>query len=57
MGKLLSFTAKPETDRKPPPPGAMPGKLLLFTGIRYERSEAPQPDKPDQRSGSRRRRG
>ncbi|MGV3650045.1 MAG: hypothetical protein ACO1OK_01360 [Devosia sp.] len=57
MGKLLSFVSRPQARKRPPLPGAQPGKLLLFTGIRYERPDAPQPDKPDHHSGPRRRRG
>ena len=57
LGKLLSFVSRPQARKRPPPQGTAPGKLLLFTGIRYERPDAPHPDKPDQHSGSRRRRG
>ena len=35
MGDLISLAGRQARLAKPPPPGA--GKILLFTGVRYER--------------------
>lgn len=46
MGMLLPFI--PKATRNAPPTNASAGsaKLLLFTGVRYERHAGPEHDKP-----------
>lgn len=48
MGTLLTFQSLPREPRAPVP-GAEMGKLLLFTGIRYEREPETEEEKPRRR--------
>lgn len=58
LGKLVPFTKRGRNARARTQP-AEPGEVVLFTGVRYERSGAPMlPDKPaGAASGGKRRRG
>lgn len=57
LGKLVQFIKR---DRPPRPRGgeAATAKIMLFTGVRYERDGTPLPHKPaGNASGAKRRRG
>ena len=57
MGKLVQFTKRGRTP-KVRPEGAETAEVVLFTGVRYERSGNILPDKPaGAASGGKRRRG
>lgn len=55
MGTLLTFQIPPR-DPKPASPEAGMGKLLLFTGVRYERNEKDDTPKPSAKGVRSRRR-
>ncbi len=55
MGTLLTFQSLPR-EQRPQAPGAEMGKLLLFTGIRYEREPETEEEKPRRRRVRSRRR-
>lgn len=56
MGTLLSFQLLPPRGQRPCAPDADMGKLLLFTGIRYEREPETEEEKPRRRRVKSRRR-
>jgi hypothetical protein len=56
LGELVQLIVRPLTEKSAAVPLG-PAQLLLFTGVRYERGEANEPDKPSASSGSKRRRG
>ena len=57
MGKLVQFTKRGRTP-KARAEGAESAEVVLFTGVRYERSGSTLPDKPaGAASGGKRRRG
>lgn len=55
MGTLLTFQTLPREPRAHAP-GAEMGRLLLFTGIRYEREPETDEEKPPRRRVRSRRR-
>lgn len=56
MGMLLRFSPKPDRPvTRAPAAGGQMGEVLLFTGIRYERGQAPASAKPARTTGRRRK--
>jgi hypothetical protein len=60
LGELVRLEPRSDGDRGRPVP-AGPARLLLFTGVRYERhtepDDRPQPDDPQASAGGKRRNG
>jgi hypothetical protein len=45
LGKLVQFDRR-QRDLKPRTGRSNPAEILIFTGVRYERAETKEPDKP-----------
>ncbi len=45
MGKLVTFSRRGRNS-KAEPTERRSAEIVLFTGVRYQRDDAPQPDKP-----------
>jgi hypothetical protein len=57
LGKLVEFERR-RREVRPRSPKQAPAEILIFTGVRYERNEAKEPDKPTTASArSKRKRG
>ena len=57
LGKLVEFERR-RRDSKPRSIKQAPAEILIFTGVRYQREEAKEPDKPTTASArSKRKRG
>lgn len=57
LGKLVEFDRR-RRDIRPRTSKQAPAEILIFTGVRYERGEAKEPDKPTSASSrTKRKRG
>ena len=57
LGKLVQFERR-RRDAKPRGPKPAEAQIVIFTGVRYERKEPAEPDKPSDASArSKRKRG
>ena len=56
MGKLVQFSRRGRSS-KARAAERETAQIVLFTGVRYQRDDAPAPDKPMGATGAKRRRG